>query len=465
MSLISFLKKVVKRLLHTVCKSDSEKIEAFVLSRRLQKADRFYKKVRSKDTTDIKAWDEKYIKTLFDNRFFNEAEQASEGKIYRVLKLVSVADWAKKKNYAVHSVVEVEEIPVSNPPTFDSEGLKPATGDKKIAHSIKPYVAELEDVKVFSKSSVITTPDGFALNDVAAHPLYSSYVSLVYDKTVLAQKSDNLLVGSDYPIVEIEKGIFLSGLVSEFFGHWVPEFLMKLKSYEQHPDFKDFPLIVDDFMPQSHFDYLSALVDNPIIRLPEKTAFLCKKLLVAPPATFYPVELVEDHKIPQHEIGPLSPEGLLWLREKVLSRMLRAEGNKKSAFGKKLYLSRRNMLWRRASNDEEICQFLEGKGFDIIDAEKVSFEDQVLMFRDAECVIAPNGSSMLNLIFAPKDIKLLVLSQPEIYNWGGYYGPLHSLGYEMVFVVGDKLESGTKHTDYTVPVERIKNALSLYGEA
>lgn len=355
-----------------------------------------------------------------------------------------------------------EEIPISLPSVLGIQGLQPAETLVKIVLSNKPYVAELKDVMIMSKASIISTPDGCALNDALAHPLYGNDINFVSNPVILAKKKPYLIVNDEYAPADVECGIFLSGFCSDQFGHWVPEFLNKLKFYEQHPDFEKTPIIIDSIMPQSHFDYLSALVgDHPILALPDKTACYCRKLLVAPTPTFSVPDLIPNHQVPLHEINPISPSGLAWLRDRVLSRLRERLAKKERRFGRKIYLSRRNMLWRRVSNDDEIRSFLEERGFETIDIEKMSFEDQILVFRDAECIVAPNGSALTNLIFAPLTVKLIVLFQSNMYNWGCYYGPMHALGYEMMFVTGHEAMD-TKHSDFVVPIQRISEALIQY---
>lgn len=408
-----------------------------------------------------------YVQALFENGHFEAVRAIDAQSGCRILKLASAEEWANQKKYPVLSAGEIEEIPVSRPPVLGALGLQSAEMPPKVVRSTKPYVAELHNVTVSSRSSVIVTPDGYALNDVAAHPKYGADVSLQYDKTILSKKDGYVLARASYPITKIEAGIFLCGLGADYFGHWVPEFLNKLKFYEYHPDFKKLPIIVDANMPESHFDYLSALIENPLLKLPDQTSLCCERLLVAPTATFYPVELVPNHDVPQHEIGPLSPAGLRWIQNRVLSKFP-VTSTASTIHGRKLYLSRRNMIWRKATNDEEISEFLEKKGFETVDVEKLTFPEQVRLFRMAECIVAPNGSSMLNIIFAPQDVKLVVLSQPDVFNWGGYYGPVNALGYNMLFVAGDEAEPVgnilyAKHANYHVPIERIEEALSRYA--
>ncbi len=374
----------------------------------------------------------------------------------KVYKLYSVSQWAQLEKLTILPAGKVEQIPYIDPPIMNRDSYHGASSSPKIATSNIPYVAELRNAKIYSKSSIVIV-NNIALNDAATHPLYGANVNLKFEKAVIAQHKNQVVMRHDmYPIAEHEGGIFLGGLGSEAFGHWVQEFLPKIQFLEYHPDFKALPIIVDEQMPQSHFDYLSYVVKNRIIRLPVNTSLRCRRLLLAPTASFLPFEVIKNHRIPLHELGPLSPRSMYFLRERVIHHV---QG--KSSYGPKLYLSRRNMTWRKLTNDAEIAEFLAGKGFDIIDVETLSFEEQVRMFREAKYIVAPNGSALLNIIFSEPDVRLIVLSQPDLFNWGGYYGPMQSLGYDMLFVTGDDTQD-KKHADYSIPIDRLREALSLY---
>jgi capsular polysaccharide biosynthesis protein len=116
------------------------------------------------------------------------------------------------------------------------------------------------------------------------------------------------------------------------------------------------------------------------------------------------------------------------------------------------------MRWRRVTNDSEIARFLTAWGFNAIDIESYAFAEQVRIFREAECIVAPEGSALLNVIFCDPAVKLMVLAQRDF--WHGYYGPLRALGYEQLWVVGDAAIA-FKQADYAVPVKRIEKALKM----
>jgi len=186
--------------------------------------------------------------------------------------------------------------------------------------------------------------------------------------------------------------------------------------------------------------------------LPDR-GFRCGELIVSPPPTFSPVHLAAGHEVPPENQGGLPTENLRILRERVLERLPPAGPR-----DRKLYLSRRNRGWRLLANDEEISAALAAEGFEILLPEELSFEEQVRMYQSATVVVAPNGSSLLNAIFAPKDLQLIVLSQRGLFNWATFYGPMRELGHEMTFLCGDE-ETQWKHGDYRIPLPRLMEAL------
>jgi hypothetical protein len=71
---------------------------------------------------------------------------------------------------------------------------------------------------------------------------------------------------------------------------------------------------------------------------------------------------------------------------------------------------------------------------------------------------------LLNLIFADPSANVLVLSQPNLYNWGAFQGPMEVLGYRPLFVCGVNVtDMERKHSDYTVAPEQIIAALDSMG--
>lgn len=365
----------------------------------------------------------------------------------------TVPDWAALTGLAMLDAGEVEEIPFKNPHIWGS----PANPQTKIALSNKPYVADITNARIFSNSSLILTADGTALSDTGGHPKFGHYVSFAYESAVLAQQAGKVLLNlSEFKTREIEGGIFLSGLASSAFGHWLPEFLPKLEFLQHHPDFADLPIIVDAQMPPSHFDHLQRLTSNPLILLQANESLICQRLLVAPSPAFLPVELFPND-IPLHELPGLSLRAMRFLQgHQPLGNTPVRE--------KRLFLARKNMKWRRLLNEPEIADDLATLGFETVFMEELTVREQIELFGQAQWIVAPNGSALLNIVFADPTVKLLVLTQPNLHNWGTFQGPIDALGYQSICVPGNYATAeGNKHSDYQIPIEHIRQALFDWG--
>jgi hypothetical protein len=365
----------------------------------------------------------------------------------------SVRDWAQKTGSPLLEVFNIEKIPFKAPNVW---GMVSAS-EVKFTLSNKPYVADITNARIFSNSSIILTADGTALCDIANHPKFGTYVSFVYDKVVVAKQSNKVLLNfNHYKTREIDAGICLSGLASAAFGHWLPEFLSKLQFLKKHPDFASLPIIVDEDMPQSHFDHLRRLVENPLILLPANESFLCKRLLVAPSPSFSPVELYPND-IPVHEISGISPRALRFIQNN-------GHYDTKKPQNRRIFLARKNMKWRRLLNEDDIAEYLSKLGFEKIFIEEMTVSEQIELFQQARWIVAPHGSSLLNLIFANTNVKVLVLCAPNLFNWGTFQGPMEALGYDSTCVLGRyAVNRNYKHSDYSVSINDVRLALADMG--
>lgn len=370
-----------------------------------------------------------------------------------VAPISTVRNWSLKTGNPLLEAGEVEEIPYKAPHVWGGQ----QASNIFFASSNKPYVIEINDARIFSNSSLILTTDGTVLSDTGGDPNFGHIVSFAYEQIVLAQQHDKLLLEfSEFNTKVIEAGLFLSGLASSAFGHWLPEFLPKLQFLQQHPDFANLPIIVDAGMPQSHFDHLRRLVSNQLILLQANESFLCRRLLVAPAPAFLPIETFPND-ISMHKLPGLSPRAMRFIQAGNSFSM-------KKINHRRIFLARKNMKWRRLLNEEEVVADLKKLGFEIIFIEEMNVDEQINLFREASLIVAPNGSALLNLIFADVSTKLLVLISPDLNNWGTFQGPMDALGYQSICVCGDyALIEGYKHSDYHVPLRRIREALSYLG--
>lgn len=88
---------------------------------------------------------------------------------------------------------------------------------------------------------------------------------------------------------------------------------------------------------------------------------------------------------------------------------------------RRLYITRRRAGSRRLTNDAEIVDTLEPLGFEVLDAETLSFDEQVEAYQHAAIVVGPHGAGLANLVFCPRGTAVVELSAPDYpqlsYEW------------------------------------------------
>ena len=384
---------------------------------------------------------------FFQERDKELQEKINDQAVVSFRRIYSVADWAPKSGGVFHVLGEPEPIRIVTPPENDE-----TTIHETLVYSNIPYVAEIPDVLITSGSSLIFIENDIVLSDLLADKQYGHFASFQYDKTVVAQRCDALLVKAIQPSEWLTEGILLSGLASEHYGHWFAEFLPKLRHFERHPRFAEIPLIIDDGMPASHYDFLRALVANPLHILLRGTSLKVGTLLVAPTTTFFPVELFPNHSVPAEHQASWTVSALRYLGDKINHHF--GEVNTASD---RVFLSRKNSTWRRLVNEDEVIKELKSLGFRVVFLEECNFEEQVRIFQTAELIVAPNGSALNSLIFSNKNINVLIFGQKNPHNWGGWLGPMMDLGYNPIFLSGDPIgDEGNKHSDYTISIDKVR---------
>jgi hypothetical protein len=70
--------------------------------------------------------------------------------------------------------------------------------------------------------------------------------------------------------------------------------------------------------------------------------------------------------------------------------------------GNRILISRAGAANRRILNEADLLQALSPLGFERYRLETLPMEEQIALFQDAECVVAPHGAGLANLVFAPE---------------------------------------------------------------
>lgn len=341
--------------------------------------------------------------------------------------------------------------------TFMPDGL-PAPD--RIINSHVPYVAEIMDASLVSGSSLVHVGTSTTLSDVFADWELARHVCLRGDPTFKAARQGAVFVRRVRPEAFLAEGINLSGTYSGHYGHWFAEYLPRLRHFIRRPRFAEVPIIVDEGMPASHYEFLRALVPNRLHVLPRGTALRVGRLWVAPTVNFFPSSLKPGHAVPACRQAAWSPGALRFFADRLRPAQL-GPGQRR------IFLSRRNSSWRRLENEEKLIASLRPLGFEVVFLEELGFAEQLRTFQEAGFIVAPNGSALNNLIFSSPKVKVVVLGQHNYHNWGGWLGPFQDLGFNPVFITGAPRQSSErKHADYAVSLDEVERTVRrLLAEA
>lgn len=103
---------------------------------------------------------------------------------------------------------------------------------------------------------------------------------------------------------------------------------------------------------------------------------------------------------------------LKYVREKLLDNI--TDKVDISKFSKKIFISRRDAPSRRILNEDEIFEYLKLKGFERYDTGKMSIEEQIALFAQAEVIIGEHGAGLTNILFCKERTKIIELFQALI---------------------------------------------------
>ena len=146
-----------------------------------------------------------------------------------------------------------------------------------------------------------------------------------------------------------------------------------------------------------------------------------------------------------------SPRNLALLRDQFLPESTRN--------GRLLFIPRRQN--RRIRNEAEVRRLVTGYGFEILEDEDRSLDEQIGVFSEATAVVGPHGAGLTNIIWSRPGTKVL-----EFFHRGYrppyYYYLSQALGLDYSYIVDESAASNhwtNKTKDITVDVSRLDSAL------
>jgi hypothetical protein len=322
------------------------------------------------------------------------------------------------------------------------------TGVRAMVNGYPGYVAAINEASVSGQSSAVFGAGGEILSDTYADPRFGDAVDLREDAIVSLRFRSIAIVDLPQPTRRIDQAINLAGVATNHFGHWIGEFLPRLRHIAELPELASMPILINADMPGSHFELLDRLCDNPVLRISRNEVVKVGTLIVAPTIGFFPFDLRPGHSVPIERQAAWSGPAMRFIRDKVLATV----DDPMPTPGDAIYLSRENSSWGRPANEDALLARCPELGLRRVRLETMNFTEQIATIRRAQTIVAPTGSALNMLIFARHETRLIILTQRYPHNWGGWVGPLREIGLDPCMIMSVTGDPVWKHFRYEIDI-------------
>lgn len=157
--------------------------------------------------------------------------------------------------------------------------------------------------------------------------------------------------------------------------------------------------------------------------------------------------------------GNHTPESLFWLRNTLLSKL---GLSLQSAGWRKIYLTRKGARSRHILNEEEYLPLLKNRGIEVVDCAQLSLEEQIRLFSEARCVIAPHGAALTNILYAPTGAKIFEIFEPGSIRQC-YWSMSLTLGHDYSCGMGKSVMNPLGEANLSVNADELFSALESAG--
>ena len=335
-----------------------------------------------------------------------------------------------------------------------------------LGHTRTHYVARIDHVRVRGASSLVECGAAI-LFDCEGTEMTDLDTEFAFDASVFAGNNDGCWViqaDDTTPPLRVDEAFSLLGARTVNFGHWIWEHLLKYANARRNGSIGAMPVLLDGNIPPAHRRSLEVLYpDAPIIEVPPYRSIAVDRLWVSPTLQYSSIFEIRNEKFcwdtlicPASDVAPALAE----IRH-------RAD----LAFGtpghRKLYFARHTWRHRKMENHARVEDIMRDSGFEIVYPEEHDFETQVGLVRDADVIVAPEGSAIALCIFARRGAQLLILAGPLTDILVTYKPYFDSIGLGVTVIAGpmtNRHEEWEELSDFEIPEDVLLDTiLQLQG--
>lgn len=384
-------------------------------------------------------------------------------RFVRAASLVTMGDYCARHGLPYRQVLPAQQTAISLPAFFGFPLPEPASMTIP-----EVYLAEVRDAVVFADSSAILLPQHEAVLDQALNggasrfDFRASSVSNVDERSIFVSAP---VAGA---IRQIERGIFLGGQGAFNYYHWLIEILSRMASVDDAPEYDDWPLLVDSSalaIPQ-HAELLQKInrSGREIIALLPYLPYSVQHLCVPSHLAWLPCHYRPGQQM-QLRDQFLTPTAVDYLR-----RQLLPASSSVGVYGKgrkRLFIARRATAgYRHLLNEAELEALFIEFGFEPIRPERLSLQQQIELFSQAEVIAGPTGAGMTNILFAPDHAKIICFMPRYLQEFASFSTIAAIRKLPMLFLDGVPLKDSHRiyfQSDFTVDLQQAKALLESFA--
>ena len=294
---------------------------------------------------------------------------------------------------------------------------------------IRPMV--FRDVEVTSEKLVFRR-DGLAL---VPHVNANQLTRLSMKGATCVCDHHGKLLFSKLPLERIEKGICGIGHAAANWYHWFIEVLPTIMLAGRLPEtFDDYPLLVPEevLAGETFRDTLEIFRSTrEVLPLRRDRTYALGELVFIPSPTHGPINM-QDGLWPEPADYTQNMQAMAEFRDRILASL---GLDPMPASPRRIFLAR--PAGSRSYNSDELEAIAADRGFHIQRPERLSFREQVALFRNADVVIGPSGAAWACSLFLRPGSRGLIWALKE-YAGACFYSNLTLLsGADLTYMLVD----------------------------
>ena len=325
------------------------------------------------------------------------------------------------------------------------------SGNHRPLHGVSRsfYVACIEAARIRGRSEAIEA-GGTCLLDFQETELARINDQLEFDSAIFAAVGQDVAViaeRSPADAIEIDEACTLLGAHTDFFGHWMWEYLPRYVAAVQSGGLPPVPVLIDGHMPPSHRQALELMLAEgaTIVEIPALATVTVKRLWCVPNLQYMPLHELSDDCFKWDYVAP-PPTRFASVTREMTRRATLALSNDDAP--QRVFLARRAFRHRKLVNHRAIEAEAKRRGFAIVYPEDLDFIEQARLLHAARFVIAPEGSALFLLYFAQPGCRLCHLTHPSIEDLAMFDGLLAGKEVDIVVLTGPTVRQHEDHPYY-----------------